>query len=107
MKNLGNMMKQAQQMQAKVAEMQEKLGDLEVQGEAGAGMVQVTLNGRKEARRVKIAPALVDPDEIEVMEDLIVAAFNDANSKVDAAVQAETQKLMGDMKLPPGVKLPF
>ena len=107
MKNLGNMMKQAQQMQAKMAEMQERLGEIEVTGESGAGMVKVTMNGKKEARLLKIAPALVDPDDIEVMEDLIVAAINDASGRVDAAVQEETQKLMGDLKLPPGVKLPF
>ena len=107
MKNLSNMMKQAQQMQAKMAEMQERMGDLEVSGQSGAGLVTVTLNGRKEMRSVKIDRSLVDPDDIEVLEDLIVAAFNDANAKADAAIQEETQKMMSGLKLPPGMKLPF
>ena len=107
MKNLSNMMKQAQQMQAKMAEMQERMGDLEVSGQSGAGLVTVTLNGRKEMRSVKIDRSLVDPDDIEVLEDLIVAAFNDANAKADAAIQDETQKMMSGLKLPPGMKLPF
>ena len=107
MKNLSNMMKQAQQMQAKMAEMQERMADIEVTGQAGAGLVSVTLNGKKEMRAVKIAPSLVDPEEIEVMEDLIIAAFNDAVGKADDAVQEETQKMMSGLKLPPGMKLPF
>ena len=107
MKNLSNMMKQAQQMQAKMAEMQERMGDLEVDGQSGGGLVTVTLNGRKEMRSVKVDKSLVDPDDIEVMEDLIVAAFNDANAKADAAIQEETQKMMSGLKLPPGMKLPF
>ncbi|KGM30064.1 YbaB/EbfC family nucleoid-associated protein [Inquilinus limosus] len=107
MKNLGQMMKQAQEMQAKMAEMQSRLADIEVPGQAGAGMIAVVLNGKGELRSLKIDPKLVDPSEVEVLEDLIVAAFNDAKSKVEDAVQAETQKLMGGLKLPPGMKLPF
>ena len=107
MKNLGNMMKQAQQMQAKMAEMQERLGDLSVEGSAGGGLVMVTLNGKGEARHVKIDKSLCDPEETEVLEDLVVAAINDAKGKVEARVQEETGKLMGDIKLPPGIKLPF
>jgi hypothetical protein len=107
MKNLGNMMKQAQQMQAKMAEMQEKLGDLEVEGHAGGGMVAVTLNGKGEARKVKIDKTLCDPEETEVLEDLLVAAINDAKGKVESQVQEETSKVMGDLKLPPGFKMPF
>ena len=107
MKNLGNMMKQAQEMQAKMAEMQERLGDLEVGGQSGGGLVAVTLNGKGEVRTVKIDKSLVDPDDIEVMEDLIVAAINDAKAKVESTVQEETAKLMGGLKLPPGLKLPL
>jgi hypothetical protein len=107
MKNLGNMMKQAQQMQARMAEMQEKLGELEVEGHAGGGLVMVALNGRGEARRVKVDKNLCDPEETEVLEDLIVAAINDAKAKVEAQVQEETSKVMGDLKLPPGFKMPF
>ena len=83
------------------------LGEIEAVGESGAGMVKVTLTGKKEARAVSIAPSLVDPEDIEVLEDLLVAAFNDAAGRVDQTVQEETQKLMGDIKLPPGMKLPF
>jgi len=107
MKNLGNMMKQAQEMQAKMAEMQERLGDLEITGQSGGGLVTVTLNGKGEVRTVKVDKTLVDPEDIEVMEDLIVAAFNDAKAKVESTVQEETSKLMGGPKLPPGMKLPF
>jgi DNA-binding YbaB/EbfC family protein len=107
MKNLGNMMKQAQQMQQRLAEMQESLGTIEVTGQSGAGMVTVTLNGKGEARRVKLDKSVVDPNDVEMLEDLIVAAFTDAKSKVESQVAEETQKLMGGLKLPPGMKLPF
>jgi DNA-binding YbaB/EbfC family protein len=107
MKNLGQMMKQAQEMQAKMAEMQDRLADIVVPGQSGAGMVAVVLNGKGDLRSLKIDPKLADPNEIEVLEDLIVAAFADAKSKVEAAVQEETSKLMGGLKLPPGMKLPF
>ena len=107
MKNIGQMMKQAQEMQARMAEMQERLADLEVEGRAAGGMVTVVLNGRGEARRMKIDPSLIDPGEAEVLEDLIVAAINDAKVKAEQKVQEETQKIMGGLKLPPGMSLPF
>jgi DNA-binding YbaB/EbfC family protein len=107
MKNLGQMMKQAQAMQAKMAEMQEKLGQLEVTGQSGAGMVTATLNGKSELRSLKIDPSLVDPNDVEVMEDLIVAAVNDAKAKVEARVAEEMKQVTGGLDLPPGMKLPF
>jgi nucleoid-associated protein EbfC len=107
MKNLGQLMKQASQMQAKMAEMQEKLAMLEVEGAAGGGLVKATVNGKGEVKRLKIDPSLVDPKEVEVLEDLIVAALNDARGKVDATAAAEMQKLTGGLNLPPGMKLPF
>ncbi|WP_193368852.1 YbaB/EbfC family nucleoid-associated protein [Pelagibius marinus] len=107
MKNLGQMMKQAQAMQAKMAEMQEKLGQLEVSGQAGAGMVTATLNGKSELRALKIDPSLVDPNEVEVLEDLIVAAVNDAKAKVEAKVAEEMRQVTGGLDLPPGMTLPF
>lgn len=107
MKNLGQMMKQAQQMQAKMADMQAKLGDMEIGGVAAGGMVAVTLNGRGEMRKVKIDRSLVDPEDVEVLEDLIVAAYNDAKGKVEARMQEEMAKLTGGLGLPPGFKLPF
>ena len=107
MKNLGNMLKQAQEMQAKVEEMQRKLEELEIDGTAGAGLVTVTMSGRGHLKSVKIDPSLVDPSEIEVLEDLIVAAANDAKSKIEATLQEKTQEMMGGLSLPPGMKLPF
>ncbi|MFQ5774141.1 MAG: YbaB/EbfC family nucleoid-associated protein [Kiloniellaceae bacterium] len=106
MKNLGQMMKQAQQMQAKMAELQEKLAEIELTGASGGGMVQVTMNGRGEMRRVKIDPTLVDPDEVEVLEDLIAAAANDAKAKIEAHVAERMRELTGGLSLPPGFKLP-
>ncbi len=105
--NIGQMMKQVQDMQAKMEKMQEKLGSVEVMGQSGGGMVQATMNGKSEVKKVKIDPTLVDPAEIEVLEDLIVAAVNDAKAKMDAEVARETESMMGGMKLPPGIKLPF
>lgn len=107
MKQLGNMMKQAQQMQSKMQEMQNRLAEVDVTGQAGAGMVQVTINGRHEIKKVKLDKSLLDPAEVEVLEDLIVAACADAKNKVEAHVSEETQKLMGGLNLPPGFKLPF
>ncbi|UEM02952.1 YbaB/EbfC family nucleoid-associated protein [Skermanella rosea] len=107
MKNLGQMMKQAQEMQTRMQQMQEALAEVEVTGQSGAGMVNVTLNGKGEMKKLKLDKSVVDPDDIEVIEDLIVAAFNDAKLKVEQHVAEETQKLMGGMKLPPGMKLPF
>jgi DNA-binding YbaB/EbfC family protein len=107
MKNFGQMMKQAQEMQAKMAEMQEGLEALEISGAAGGGLVSVTLNGKGEMRAIKIDPSLVQADEIEVLEDLVTAAFNDAKIKVEAHMQEEMAKLTGGLNLPPGMNLPF
>jgi DNA-binding YbaB/EbfC family protein len=107
MKNLGQMLKQAQAMQSKMAEMQEKLAAVEMTGAAGGGMVKVTLNGKNEMRAVKIDPSLVDPKDTEVLEDLIAAAFNDAKNKVDAHMAEEMAKITGGLQLPPGMKMPF
>tara|TARA_S200000501_G_C20237236_1_gene488450 strand:+ start:147 stop:470 length:324 start_codon:yes stop_codon:yes gene_type:complete len=107
MKNLGQLMKQAQEMQDKMAEMQDSLVSIEIEGVAGAGLVKVTLNGKGEMRRLHIDPTLANPDEAEILEDLIVAAHNDAKGKIEDRVQEETQKLMGGMSLPPGMKFPF
>ena len=107
MKNLGQLMKQAQEMQTKMAEMQQRLMDVEISGSAAAGMVTAVLNGKGEMRKVTIDPSLIIPDEAEVLEDLIVAAQNDARAKVDAFMQEETSKMMGGVELPPGFKMPF
>ena len=91
MKNIGQLMKQAQQMQQKMGEMQEQLASVEMTGMAGGGMVQVTLNGKGDVKKVKLDKAVVDPEEVEVLEDLLVAAFNDARQKVTAHTEAEMQ----------------
>jgi len=105
--NIAQMMRQVQDMQSKMQDMQERLGGVEVTGQSGAGMVAVTMNGKGETKKIKISPKLADPNEIEILEDLIVAAINDAKVKMDAQVAGETEKVMGGLKLPPNVKLPF
>lgn len=105
--NIGQIMKQVQDMQAKMADMQSRLGDIEVTGQAGGGMVVATMNGKGDLKKIKIDPKLIVAEDAEMLEDLIVAACNDAKSKVEAATSAETEKMMGGMKLPPGMKLPF
>lgn len=107
MKNLGNLMKQAQQMQSKMAEMQAKMNEIEVSGASGGGMVQVTINGKGDMKKLTIDPSLCVADDVEVLEDLIVAAFGDAKGKVESLMQAEMQKVTGGLNLPAGLKLPF
>lgn len=107
MKNIGNLMKQAQQMQAKMQEMQQKLGETEVEGVSGGGMVTVVLNGKGHMRKLTVDPSVVDPADKEILEDLILAAHNDAKTKADAMMQDEMKKLTGGLNLPPGMGLPF
>ena len=107
MKNLSQMMKQAQEMQLKMDEMQKKLAELEVVGSSGAGMIEVTLSGKSDVRKLRIDPVVIDPSDPEVLEDLIVAAFNDAKSKVEAQVGNKMSEMTGGIQLPPGFKLPF
>lgn len=107
MKNIAGMMKQAQQMQQKMADMQAKLEAAEIEGVSGAGLVRVTLTGKGVLKGVKIDPKLADPAEIEMLEDLILAAHADAKGKIDALTEAETKNAMGGISLPPGLKLPF
>jgi DNA-binding YbaB/EbfC family protein len=107
MKNLSQMMKQAQQMQEKMQEMQSALETLEIEGTAGGGLVTVTLNGKGEMARLKIDPSLVTPDDVEVLEDLIVAAHGDAKAKVEEKSAEEMAKITGGLNLPAGFKLPF
>ena len=107
MKNLAGLMKQAQQMQSKMQDMQAKLEALEITGESGAGLVTVTLNGKSDLKRIKIDPKVIDPADAEVLEDLIGAAFRDAKTKIEAVSAEEMQKVTGGMQLPPGMMLPF
>ncbi len=107
MKNLAAMMKQASQMQSKMAEMQARMEATEIEGSAGAGMVSVTLSGRGDLKRVKLDPKLLDPAESEMVEDLLVAAHADARRKLEAQTAEEMEKVTGGMPLPGGLKLPF
>lgn len=103
---IGNMMKQAQMLQTNMQKAQAEIAVMEVTGEAGGGMVKVTLTGKHEAKRVTIDPA-VPLDDREMLEDLLAAAINDAAQKVEAATQQKMSSLMGGLNLPAGFKLPF
>ncbi len=107
MKNLAGLMKQASQMQEKMAEMQAKMEAALVEGQAGAGMVKVVLSGKGDLRGVTVDPKLADPNEMEMLQDLIVSAHADAKRKLDAAMAEEMSKVTGGLQLPPGMKLPF
>jgi nucleoid-associated protein EbfC len=104
--NMGQLMRQAQQMQENMQKAQAEIALIEVSGEAGGGMVKVIMNGKHEVRRVVIDPGLA-LDDREMLEDLIAAACNDAAQKVEAAVAQKMAGAMGGMKLPPGFKMPF
>ena len=104
--NFGNMMKQAQAMQANMQKAQAEIALIEVVGEAGGGMIKVTMTGKHEVKRVQIEPAVASEDR-EMLEDLIAAAINDAVHKVEARTQEKMSALMAGVQLPPGVKLPF
>jgi len=107
MKNLGQFMKQAQQMQARMQEIQTRLESVEMTGTSGGGLVSVTLSGKGVMRKVKIDPSLMQPGEVEVLEDLVAAAYADAKSKVEENSAKEVGELTGGLQLPPGMKLPF
>lgn len=103
---MGNLMKQAQQMQAKMAKAQEELAQMEVTGESGAGMVKVTMTGSHNIRRVEIDDSLMSDDK-EMLEDLIAASFNDAVRRVEEQNKEKMGALTGGMQMPPGMKMPF
>ena len=104
---LGNMMKQAQQMQDRMQKAQTEIANLEVTGEAGAGMVKVTMMGNHNVRRVSIDPSLFDDDDKEMIEDLVAAAINDAVRRVEQTSKEKMAEVTGGMNLPPGFKMPF
>ena len=107
MKNLAGLMKQATQMQSKMAEMQARLEAMEVEGTAGAGMVTLTLSGKFDLRRIKVDPRLLDPAEAEMLEDLVVTAHAEAKRQIEAVMAEEMEKATGGMQLPGGMKFPF
>jgi len=105
MKNLTGLMKQAQEIQARMGEMQERVAALEVDGTSGAGLVTVTLKGKGDLKGIKIDPSLMVADEVEILEDLLVAAHADAKAKLDDKLQEEMKSVTGGMPLPPGFSL--
>ncbi|NHN88091.1 YbaB/EbfC family nucleoid-associated protein [Acetobacter conturbans] len=107
MKNLAGLMKQASQMQSKMEEMQASLEKIEIEGSSGAGMVQVTMSGKGDMKSIRIDPKLADASEMELLQDLIVAACVDAKTRLDQRASEEMSKVTGGLNLPPGLKLPF
>ncbi len=107
MKDLLGLMGKAKEMQARMQAMQEEIAQLEASGQAGGGMVNVTLTGKFEMKALKIDPSLFKEDEAEILEDLILAAHNDAKAKVEQVMQEKTRALTAGLPIPPGMKLPF
>ena len=105
MKNFAQMKKQAQELQGRMAEMQAEMERTNCEGRAGGGMVVVTLSGKGDMVGVKIDPSLLKPEEAEILEDLLVAAHNDAKAKVEEAMKEKMKSLTGGLPLPPGLKL--
>ena len=105
MKDIFGMMKQVQQMQERAQRMQEELASVEIGGEAGGGLVRVTLTGKGDVKGIKIDPSLMKPEEAEIVEDLVVAAMRDAKAKVEVEMQGRMQELTGGLPIPPGLKL--
>ncbi|MDX1975510.1 MAG: YbaB/EbfC family nucleoid-associated protein [Rickettsiales bacterium] len=105
--NLQKMMQQAQQMQKKIADMQAKIEAEETEGSSGGGLVKVTLTGKNKLLKVSIDASLMKPEEKEVLEDLLVAAHNDAKDKIDSNFNEQMSQMSSGLNLPPGFKLPF
>lgn len=107
MQNFSKMMKQAQQLQSQMTQTQERAGQMEVEGTSGAGLVTVKMNGKGDVKSISIDPSLINAEEKEMLEDLLVAACSDAKQKADAMMASEMQKVMGGLKLPGGMNMPF
>ena len=107
MKNLADIMKQVQSMQDRMGEVQAKLESLSVAGQSGGGLVKVTMTGKARVTSIDIDPSLMTPDEKDILEDLLMAAVNDAKAKAEALAAAEMKTLTGGLQLPPGFNLPF
>lgn len=107
MTNIAQMMQKASQMKQKMQEMQERVQQIELTGEAGGGLVKCRVNGRFELKEVRIDPSIIKPEEAGMMEDMIVAAVNDARSKAEKLMGEETGKIMTELGLPAGLDLPF
>ena len=107
MNNMSQIMKQAKAMQEKMAEMQKKIEETEIEGSSGGGAVKIVMNGKHEVKNLFLDPSIVNSDEKEVLEDLIIAALNDVNKKIAENTNDQLGSISGGMGLPPGFKLPF
>ena len=107
MNNMSQIMKQAKAMQEKMAEMQKKIEETEIEGSSGGGAVKIVMNGKHEVKNLFIDPSIVNSEEKEVLEDLIIAALNDVNKKIAENTNDQLGSISGGMGLPPGLKLPF
>ncbi len=107
MKDLMGLMGKAKEMQEKMQAMQDEIAELEVSGTSGGGLVTITLSGKGEMKSLSIDPSLFKEDDVEILEDLILAAHNEAKAKTEAAMQEKTKELTAGLPLPPGMKLPF
>ena len=107
MTDFNNMLKQAQELQKKMADAQKKVEEMEAEGTSGGGLVKVKINGKNITTSINIDDSLISKDEKEILEDLIVAALNDARENVQKKIAEEMNSLTGGLKLPPGMKLPF
>lgn len=107
MANMMQMMAKAQKFKTQMHELQERVGNTEIGGEAGNGAVQCVITGKFDVRKIKIDPAIVKAEDVEMLEDLLMVALNDARAKAEKLMGDETAKLMSDMGLPPGLGLPF
>ena len=107
MNNMSQIMKQAKAMQEKMAEMQKKIEETEIEGSSGGGAIKIVMNGKHEIKKLFIDPSIINPDEKEVLEDLIIAALNDVNKKIAESTNDQLGSISGGMGLPPGLKLPF
>ena len=105
--NMQQMMKQAQLMQTRIQEMQDKLSEMEVEGASGGGMVSITMTCKGEVRKVTISPEVINPQDPETLEDLVMAAANLARQKADQTMADETRRMMAEMGMPADVNLPF
>ncbi len=107
MKDLMGLMGRAKEMQAKFQALQQEIANIEISGQSAGGLVQVTLTGKFEMKALKIDPSLFKEEEVEILEDLIIAAHNDAKVKLEQTMQQKTAELTAGLPIPPGLKLPF
>ena len=105
--NFNNMMKQAQELQKKMAEAQKKVESLEAEGTSGGGLIKIIIDGKNNVKSVKIDDSLISKEDVEILEDLILAAFNDGKEKIQKKISDEMSSITGGLQLPPGFKMPF